>query len=401
MMRSVIAEGHEPPAWLTGSREVLSGFNRIQIMNSGGSDDGYPFLLGTTGTEIGFARLTGSICGGEGCMVLSGSIHLTEAVVLNPDPEWQPVTQAGNGRAVRLNIAFLYEGLVKVVPASVCSYRMEQQRGPAYLITDGMHFAQWWAWTPRSAGWYTPDGEPVVVETTLPLVQRQEAIALNVESVPFAVGRRFTAVRSSYPESMISARFGEEISGDEIWTASAWARIVPANEGQPPAPDEVEKTDAMLELEERFRKLTQTPATRAEKAEDRWCGEYESAMQEIGIAERDYRRLRVRMRYRVHIMLMYRLSPEALGEVTSDRFGGRGHTITDSVAWYSRVDMEVTGRSDASPRLEVTEDSLKAAGYEGYVSVSITGWDEIGPVEGEEATAAGNEGAEPVREEVF
>jgi hypothetical protein len=313
-------------------------------------------------------------------MPLRSEAHITEAIVLNPDPTHTPIRRDGGPRTSALNMAFIYQGLIKVVPAADCSVEEVDERGPITLIHDSeAHRAQWWAWTSKSPGWYTPDGEEPTVQVCSTLGDGQQAIALRVNSVPAAVGLRFTKTGGSNTQQR--GRFDEPVSGETSWFISGWVRIVETHSERPPAPANAGLT--VEELEARFQSITQAVAIHAESAEVKWCGDYEFEMGKLGVSESDYKRRIVDMRYRVKLRLTYQLSGEELAALTKERFGGEGHVVESSEAWISMVDTEVVCPSAQGPSSFLSKERLAEAGYPGVYRFSILEVHPLGRVEEE------------------
>lgn len=373
MLRSLIAEGHEPPAWIADSRDMLTILNRSQIIDTPGAPELPPMLVSPGSMDYKAGRYEPPACGRPNCLQC-GDEHQRVVTILNPEVSEMPLTRSGTSRSAPLNVALLFQGLVKVAPVTECTTRLDTGQGlETWLVEHHECEAQWWTWTSKAPGWYTPDGKPARVQVQEDLNEGQEAVALNVTGIPRAVGLTFTARHGCTGDSPCGARFGEEISASRLWTVYRWARLVT---------EEAPVVGEQAALEDRFIHLTRSTAIHSAKANVAWCSEYEDAMRGLGVAERHYRKTVADMRWNVHVELTFLLSEEDLTAITKERFGGDGHRVSRSLTWRSHVDIEVVCASSRMPGDLVTARLLREAGYEGYTTYSVTGWDEIGLVEG-------------------
>lgn len=352
-----------PPSWLRQTA-MMSSDSDVTIRASWGGE----FQATTVLSDR--PRVITDRQDGCGCLLDEEDNHHSNAPVLNP--------AAGGGR-----IALLYENLVYV---SGEGYSVTSREGMAYpyASADG-HRSMWWVRVVEDTqpGWYTWEGTPTRNMTNPRVTDGSQVMITNAGNVARASGRMMTVVSTGWGSSTLTGRvIGDPVandSGDRLDTiqVATWVSLAPEHQEPEPVAEWVDPmadlthAQKIARLNDRFERIV--TAAREMAVEEDWCGEYERASEEMGIAESDFNRYRREpVTYELSIALTYTLSASTLDTVLNDHFNG-SHDVRDSADIVSHVQVTVTQEDggDFDEAEHDIDDVLENAGYSGYEDFTI------------------------------
>lgn len=338
---------------------------------------------------------TPAACGSDCIIFENSTAHYTRAGVLNPDPDFRP--QVGR------RFALLFQDAIHVVDHGLVRLQrfVGMMRDWTYAVVDDGPRSLWWTLVEDvQAGWYDYEGNPIEVEFQPEVVPGMRLVATHVAGFPNLHGYAFTARDTAMDGDMCRGQFDPPLGetgrpvGRADWNVDEYFRIItPVPSGEPsgegtPGVEEGEGTpdaEEIAALNGRWSSLLEVVAQRANESDgdedkERWCGEYERAMEEIGVAQGDYaRRLPENPPLRefvVEVSLEYRLSPSELDELTGERFGGSDHDVSEGVTWNSEVTVLVSAVDAESAEARVDRVYLSGEGYSGFEDYNVQNCEE-------------------------
>lgn len=365
MIGTYVSDVMAIPDWVQSWRPHLARIS-VAVAQSGEWQDDYPHVIGPGSC----GRASNGSHGTQVCMVEPGRVTcVSEVVLLNP---------AFERVVAERNVALLFEGLAYVVAMgnAVAS-------GGAQNVISGSIRSSWWSLTDLEPGWYDASGGRIEAEVEVcPAGVSGRAVAMLVPGMPGLEGSQFDVTEPATTDSVLGDFEGREGVFVHRWVLLPSEGSTPAESRTEATADEVigepTERERIQALRDRFDAIMQALKTHANEpgpGKGSWCSEYEQVMSSMGIAEEDYRRERTR-KYQASISIRYSLGPSDLDEVTQGRFGG-DHDIQDSVEWVSSVTIDFEVEPDGGdPEENVTDELLRAHGYQGYDDFDLIDYEE-------------------------